>query len=82
MPQSQRDAWSGIGIGWSVVATLIAGFLVCGGLGYLADRLAGTHGVFEGIGFVVGAAAGVYLVYLRYGREDHGTHTNGSRDGT
>jgi F0F1-type ATP synthase assembly protein I len=72
MPQSQRDAWSGIGIGWSVVGTLISGLLVCGGLGYLVDRLAGTDGVFVGTGFVVGAAAGVYLVYLRYGREDHG----------
>lgn len=40
-----------------------------GGLGYLVDALFGTERVFTGIGFVLGAALGVYAVYLRYGKE-------------
>lgn len=71
MPEPHRDnAWSGIGLGWSVTATMVAGILVWGGLGYLVDRLVGTDGIFVGIGVVAGAAASVYLVYLRYGRTD------------
>ena len=42
--------------------------LVMGALGYLVDALFGTEQVFTGIGFVLGAALGVYAVYLRYGR--------------
>ena len=57
-----------MGIGWAITSTLIAGMLVMGGLGYLVDGLVGTERVFTGIGFVVGAALGVYAVYLRYGR--------------
>jgi hypothetical protein len=30
----------------------------------------GTQTVFTGIGFVLGAGVGVYIVYLRYGRGD------------
>lgn len=73
LPGKRDDAWSGIGVGWSVTATMVAGLLVWGGVGYLADRLVGTDGVFMAIGTVIGAAAGIYLVYLRYGRE-HRSH--------
>jgi ATP synthase protein I len=66
------NAWSGVGIGWSITATMIAGILVWGGLGYLVDRLVGTTHVFVTIGIIVGAAGGVYLVYLRYGRGEGG----------
>ena len=38
-----------------------------GGIGYLVDRLAGTS-VFVAVGIVLGAAAGIYIVYLRYGK--------------
>ena len=69
MARPQRgDAWSGMGIGWAITSTLIAGMLVMGGLGYLVDGLVGTERVFTGIGFVVGAALGVYAVYLRYAK--------------
>jgi len=71
LPRKRDDAWSGIGVGWSVTATMVAGLLVWGGVGYLVDRLVGTDGVFMALGTVVGAAAGIYLVYLRYGRERH-----------
>jgi ATP synthase protein I len=69
MARLQRgDAWSGMGIGWAITSTLIAGMLVMGGLGYLVDALFGTERVFTGIGFVLGGALGVYTVYLRYGK--------------
>ena len=64
----RSDAWSGMGVGWAITSTLIAGMLVMGALGYLVDALFGTEHVFTGIGFVLGAALGVYAVYLRYGR--------------
>jgi ATP synthase protein I len=59
------DAWSGMGTGWAISATLL-------GVGYLIDRLLGTVDVFTGIGFVLGGAGGIYIVYLRYGRGDGG----------
>ncbi|TMK61968.1 MAG: hypothetical protein E6G52_09460, partial [Actinobacteria bacterium] len=51
-------------MGWAIIATLVAGMLVWGGLGYLLDRLVGTSHVFMAIGTVVGAAGGIYIVYL------------------
>jgi F0F1-type ATP synthase assembly protein I len=57
-----------MGVGWAITSTLIAGMLVMGALGYLVDALFGTERVFTGIGFVLGAALGVYAVYLRYGK--------------
>jgi ATP synthase protein I len=62
------DAWAGMGTGWAITSTLIAGMAVCGGMGYLVDRLAGTSRVFVGVGIVLGGLAGVYIIYLRYGR--------------
>ena len=61
-----------MGTGWAITSTLVAGILAWGGLGYLVDRLVGTSDVFLAIGMVLGAAGGVYLVYLRYGRGDGG----------
>lgn len=69
-PPDRGDAWGGLGIGWTITASLIAGMLVWGGVGYLLDRLVGTPRVFLAIGLVAGAGAGIYLVYLRYGRGD------------
>lgn len=64
------DAWSGYSAAWSIIATLLAGMLVWGGIGYLIDRLVGTVKVFLPIGLIVGTAGGIYLVYLRHGREN------------
>jgi F0F1-type ATP synthase assembly protein I len=74
MPGQLRgdDAWSGMGVGWAITSTLIAGILAWGGLGYLADRLIGTPRVFTALGMVLGAAGGIYLVYVKYGRGDGG----------
>jgi F0F1-type ATP synthase assembly protein I len=57
--------------GLTISVTMLSGVLVWGGLGYLADHLAGTGKVFTAIGMLIGAAASTYLIYLRYGRENH-----------
>lgn len=64
------DAWSGLGTGWAIVSTLIAGMLACGLIGWGIDELVGTNHVFVAIGIVLGGASGVYIVYLRYGEDD------------
>ena len=66
----RNDAWSGLGVGWAITSTLLGGMLAWGAVGYLADRLIGTPHVFTAVGFVLGAAGGIYLVYLKYGRGD------------
>jgi len=66
----RKDAWSGMGAGWAIASTLLAGILVCGGLGYLIDLLIGAGRVFFAVGMVAGAVVGVYLVYVQYGRGD------------
>ena len=73
MPQPQPDnAWAGMGLGWTITAHLVGGMAAIGGIGYLVDRLLGTDNVFTGIGFVLGAAGGIYAVYLRFGRGEGG----------
>ena len=47
---------------------MIGGILTLGLLGLLLDRLFGIEDVFLPIGFILGGAAGVYIVWLRYGR--------------
>jgi F0F1-type ATP synthase assembly protein I len=70
--ERRDDAWAGMGTGWAITATMAGGIAAWGGLGYLVDRLVGTEHVFLPIGFVVGAAGAVYLIWLRYGREQGG----------
>jgi F0F1-type ATP synthase assembly protein I len=64
------DAWSGLGTGWAIVSTLIAGMLTLGLVGWLIDMLVGTSHVFLAVGIVLGGAGGVYAVYLRSGKGD------------
>ncbi len=67
------DPWAGMSTGMTISAYLLSALLVWGGIGYVLDRVANTGKVLTAIGMVVGAAAGIYLIYLRYGREDdHG----------
>ena len=65
-----KDMWGGMSTGVTISATLLSALIVWGGLGWLIDRLAGTGKVFTAIGMIVGAAAGVYLIYLKYGKPD------------
>jgi ATP synthase protein I len=55
------------GQGIRAVSYLIAGMVVWGGIGWLVDGWLGTDGIAAGIGAVIGAAAGVYLVARRLG---------------
>lgn len=56
----------------SAVSYLVSGVLVWGGVGFGLDLLLGTGPVLAVVGAVVGNAAGVYLIYLRWpvGEED------------
>lgn len=69
----ERNPWGDVGAAWALTGTLVAGIAVWGGLGYLADRLLDLRWLFLPIGMVLGAGGGIYLVYLRYGREDDKT---------
>jgi F0F1-type ATP synthase assembly protein I len=62
------DSMGGMSTGLAISTTLLAAVLVWGGVGYLIDRLAGTPKVFTAIGMLVGAASGIYLIYIKYGR--------------
>ncbi|HEX5937647.1 MAG TPA: AtpZ/AtpI family protein [Actinomycetota bacterium] len=64
----RNDAWSGMGTGWSITSHLVGGIVAVGGLGYLLDRILGTGTVLTAVGIVTGAAVGIYIVYLRYGK--------------
>jgi ATP synthase protein I len=64
------EGWNATGAAWSVLGTLFSGILAWGGIGYLIDRLVGFHWLFLPIGMVVGVGTAIYLVYLRYGRDD------------
>ncbi|MGH2682179.1 MAG: hypothetical protein ACRDIX_02975 [Actinomycetota bacterium] len=72
MGRTPGGAWGGYVTAWGVTATLASGISVWGGLGFLADLLLGLRWLFLPVGIVLGAAGGIYLVYLRYGKEDHG----------
>lgn len=71
-PAKRGTGWSGMATGWAITSTLLAGMLVWGGIGYLVDRLVWSSRIFTGIGVVLGAACGIYVVYLRYGRDTGG----------
>jgi F0F1-type ATP synthase assembly protein I len=64
----KSEAWAGMGTGWAITSHLVGGMATLGVLGYLLDGVLSTGTVFTGIGFVLGAAIGIYIVYLRYGR--------------
>ncbi len=55
------------GLGMTALSYLIAGILVWGLIGWLVDRWLDTGGIATGIGVVLGAAGGVYLIVRRLG---------------
>lgn len=67
-PSPSPSASRGFSTAWAITATLVAGIVVWGGVGLLVDSLVWSKYVFTAVGVVVGAAAGIYIVYLRYGR--------------
>jgi len=52
---------------YAIISYLLAGVILYGGLGWLLDWWLGTRG-FVAAGIVLGAAAGVWVVWLRYSR--------------
>ena len=61
-------------------ADLLAAIFTWGGIGWLADRLLGTAPVLMVIGFVIGNAAGLFLLYHR--TRDVGTAVEDAPDNT
>ena len=57
----------GAGLGWTALGYLISGIAFWGLVGWLADHWLKAHGVAIGIGVILGAGAGIYLVMRRLG---------------
>ena len=55
---------------WTVLAYLISGPLLYGGLGWVADRWLGTGPWLVLLGILGGMTAAIYLVWVRYGAHD------------
>ena len=62
-----RPASKGADEGWAVLSTLISGFVVFGGIGWLLDQWWGTR-LMTPIGLVVGMSLGIYAVVMQFGR--------------
>lgn len=68
---AHRSAGSaGEAAAWTVLAHLISGPLLYGGLGWLVDRWLGTKPLFVAVGILGGMALALYLVWFRYGAHD------------
>lgn len=52
---------------WAAFSVVLAGVLVWGGAGWLLTHWLGSR-LFIMVGLLVGMGAGLYLVWLRYGR--------------
>lgn len=52
---------------YSAIGYLLAGLLFWGGVGFALDRWLGTNFLVL-IGMLVGGAAAMYLIYVRYGK--------------
>ncbi|HJP66221.1 MAG TPA: AtpZ/AtpI family protein [Actinomycetota bacterium] len=65
------DGWgTGVSAGWRVTTEMLSALLVWGGVGYLIDRLVwGETRVFTPIGMLLGAGLGIYLIWLKFGRQ-------------
>ena len=66
-PHSHKsDEHSSEGVAGAVVGYLLAGILVWGGLGWLAERLFGLPaGIGVAVGMMLGAAGAIYLIMKR-----------------
>lgn len=64
-PDDSDKIPSGADMGWTAVAYLITGIVFWGGVGWLVDSWLALDGLGIGIGSVVGAASGVFLIVRR-----------------
>ena len=67
MPVQARPPSPAANEGWAVMTTLIGGFLVWGGVGWLLDHWWGTH-LMTPIGLILGMALGIYAVIAKVGK--------------
>jgi F0F1-type ATP synthase assembly protein I len=66
-----RSPHTGSNQGWAVISTLLGGFVVWGGIGWLLDRWWETR-LMTPIGLIVGMALGIYAVVARAIAEEPG----------
>ena len=64
-PPGRRGELSAADFGWTSLGYLISGMAFWGFIGWLIDHWIGTHGIAIGIGVIIGAGLGIYLVMLR-----------------
>jgi len=68
-PTSKGSSSNGVDQGWAVLSTLISGFAVFGGIGWLLDQWWGTR-LMTPIGLIVGMSLGIYAVVMQFGRPE------------
>ncbi|MBM9465763.1 AtpZ/AtpI family protein [Nakamurella leprariae] len=66
----KRPSSAGSNEGWAVISTLIGGFVVWGGIGWLLDLWWGTR-LMTPIGLMIGMALGIYAVVARASATGH-----------
>jgi F0F1-type ATP synthase assembly protein I len=71
-------AAGGMNAGWAVLATLISGMLVWGGVGWLVDWWLGTHFALP-IGLVLGMAGSIFLIVRKYSKLPPSTNDHKSK---
>lgn len=64
---SDKTPAAGAEQGWTAITYLITGIVIWGGVGWLIDSWLDLGGLAIGIGSIVGAACGVYLIARRLG---------------
>jgi F0F1-type ATP synthase assembly protein I len=65
-PRRRREA-SAADVAWTALGYLISGMAFWGFVGWLVDHWLGTRGIALGVGCIMGAALGIYLVMRRLG---------------
>ena len=61
----RRELWRDADSGWAMTVELVTATGVWGGIGWLMDRWLGTEPWLLVAGIILGAALGMYLVFLR-----------------
>ena len=61
-----RPASKGADEGWALLSTLISGFVIFGGIGWVLDQWWGTR-LMTPIGLVVGMGLSIYAVVMQFG---------------
>lgn len=64
--QAERQSPTGREDGMAVIATILSGIILYGGLGWVGDHFLHTSWMLP-LGLIVGLMVSIYLVYKRYG---------------